>query len=180
MNIVFALVVGLLVALVLLNYTLPVKVQYLESILIQAPLNKVYDAVRYQDQLMSWSAWPKETKSDCRVEGNDGTLGAKTIYLRKGKAFGYQEVIELKELEHVGFFLTSKAPFEQTTHLHFYFKSTEDSKTEVSLWFDNRLKKPSHILPYLFGIIRWTHSMHLKDLQGLKEYAEGIILDRAS
>ncbi|MEL6537822.1 MAG: hypothetical protein AAFQ98_20545, partial [Bacteroidota bacterium] len=64
--------------------------------------------------------------------------------------------------------------------LHFYFVPAENGKTEVRLWFDNLLKKPSHIFPHLFGIIRWTHAMHLKDLAGLKEFAEKNVLTKAS
>ena len=171
-TILISLSIGILVAIFILLIVLPAKVQYIETIKVQANVARVYDAVRFQEQLMSWSAWPAETKSQCEVKNTDGQLGAQTIYLNKGKQFGYQEITNLVENEKVSFILKSKAPFEQETKLHFLFKELINNETEVTLWFDNTLKKPSLLLPYVFGIIKWTHKMHLKDLAGLKKFVE--------
>ena len=167
-----SLAIGISVAIIILLVVLPTKVQYIETIKVQASVAKVYDAVRFQEQLMSWSVWPTETKSQCDVKNTDGQLGAQTIYLSKGKQFGYQEITNLVENEKVSFILKSKAPFKQETKLHFLFKELRNNETEVTLWFDNKLKKPSLLLPYIFGIITWTHKMHLKDLAGLKKFVE--------
>ncbi|MEM8509648.1 MAG: SRPBCC domain-containing protein [Bacteroidota bacterium] len=167
-----SIAIGLLIALLVLLFKLPTKIQYLEEILISAPIQKVYDAIRYQEQLMRWSAWPAETQSQCAVKNVDGQIGAQTVYLQKGKQFGYQEVIDLVANEQVSFYLTSKAPFEQDTRMHFYLKERHKGITKVSLYFDNTLKRPSHVFPHLFGIVNWTHRMHLKDLAGLKQFTE--------
>lgn len=168
-----ALSVGIVSALLLLIFVLPTKVQYIETIEVAAPASSVYDAIRYQTQLMEWSAWPGETKSECTVRQQDGQVGAQTVYLQNGKETGHQEVTGLVENEQVSFFLTSnQAPFEQDTRMHFFLHKAGTNKTRVSLWFDNTLKRPSHLIPYLFGIVRWTHRMHRKDLVGLKQYVE--------
>ena len=171
-TILISLSIGILVAIFILLIVLPAKVQYIETIKVQANVARVYDAVRFQEQLMSWSAWPAETKSQCEVKNTDGQLGAQTIYLNKGKQFGYQEITNLTLNEKVSFILKSKAPFEQETKLHFLFKPLDSKETEVTLWFDNTLKKPSFLLPYVVGIIKWTHNMHLKDLAGLRKFVE--------
>ncbi len=170
--VIIGVISGLLTSLFVLYFNLPTKVQYLEEILIKAPPKAIYDAIRYQEQLMKWSAWPSATKSQCAVRNVDGQLGAQTVYLQKGKQFGYQEVIALVANEKVSFYLTSNAPFEQNTRLHFYLNEIDVEHTRVLLYFDNTLKRPSHIFPYVFGIIQWTHNMHLKDLAGLKKFAE--------
>ena len=172
MTITISILIGLLFAILLLLKTLPRKVQYLETITIKADKSKVYDAIRFQEQLMVWSAWPSETKSQCEVRNTDGQIGAQTIFLNKGKQFGYQEITELIENEKVSFSLTSKVPFKQEPKLSFLLKSIKNGETEVTLWFDNTLQKPSLLLPYIFGIINWTHNMHLKDLAGLKKFLE--------
>ncbi len=164
--------IGIVLAIIVLLVTLPTKVQYMETISVHAAVSKVYDAIRYQEQLMAWSVWPSETKSQCEVKNIDGKLGAQTVYLSKGKQFGYQEITDLVDNEKVSFMLKSKAPFEQVTKLHFLLKAIDNNKTEITLCFDNTLKKPSLLLPYVFGIIKWTHNMHLKDLAGLKNYVE--------
>jgi hypothetical protein len=171
-TILLSLAIGLALTLILLIILLPNKVQYIETIVVKAPVSKVYDAIRFQEQLMAWSAWPTETKSQCAVKNTDGQIGAQTVYLSKGKQFGYQEITHLTENEKVSFILKSKAPFEQETKLHFLIKPKENNNSEVILWFDNTLKRPSLLLPHLFGIIKWTHNMHLKDLAGLKKYVE--------
>ncbi|MEM1003069.1 MAG: SRPBCC domain-containing protein, partial [Bacteroidota bacterium] len=134
----------------------------------------VYDAIRYQEQLMAWSAWPAETNSLCEVRNNDGQIGAQTIFQnQKGKQFGYQEVTHLVPNEKVSFYLKSfVAPFEEDVRLDFILKELPDSKTRVSLWFDEKLKKPAFLIAYFGNIINWVHSMHLKDLAGLKNYVE--------
>lgn len=167
-------IAGLVVALILLIWFLPKKVQYIETITIDAPINKVYDAIRYQEQLMEWSAWPRETNSLCEVKNKDGVIGAQTVYMnQKGKQFGYQEVTDLVENKKVSFYLKSfVAPFEEHVKMDFILKEISNNKTKVSLWFDETLKKPAFLIAYFGGIIKWVHSMHLKDLAGLKKYAE--------
>jgi len=163
----------MVLTLAMLIFKLPTKIQHIEEIQVNATISKVYDAIRDQEQLMKWSAWPTETKSQCAVKNVDGQIGAQTVYLQKGKQFGYQEITELITNEKVSFYLTSKAPFEQDTRLHFYLKALENGKTNVLLYFDNTLKRPSHVFPHIFGIVNWTHQMHLKDLAGLKKFSEG-------
>lgn len=38
--------------------------------------------------------------------------------------------------------------------------------------YDNTLARPFNVILRLTGIVRWTRSMHVKDLQGLKRYSE--------
>ncbi|MEO0555059.1 MAG: SRPBCC domain-containing protein [Bacteroidota bacterium] len=165
---------GLVLTLLLLIYFLPDKIQYIETITVEAPIKRVYDAIRYQEQLMEWSAWPTETNSLCEVANTDGVVGAQTIFQnKKGKKFGYQEVTELVENERVNFYLKSHvAPFEDDVRLDFILKQITESKTEVNLWFKEKLKKPAFLIAYFGNIINWVHSMHLKDLGGLKRYVE--------
>ncbi len=174
MTIVFGVLAGLLVAVLLLIRMLPDKVQYIETISIDKPPRTVYDAIRYQEQLMEWSAWPKETKSDCAVENIDGEIGAQTIYLnKKGKKFGYQEVTNLIQDQQIDFYLKSfVAPFEKEVRLTFILRTLTENQTEVIMWFDETLRKPHFLIAYFGGILKWIHKMHLKDLAYLKAYAE--------
>ena len=123
---------------------------------------------------MEWSAWPKETKSDCTVANVDGTIGAQTIYLnKKGKKFGYQEITGLQENSQVDFYLKSYiAPFEDDVRMTYILREEKPEVTRVILWFDEKLKKPHFLIAYFGGIIKWVHSMHLKDLAYLKNYVE--------
>jgi len=164
---------GLVVALLGLIVYLPDRVQYVETVHIDAPLSTVYDAIRYQEQLMSWSPWPVETNSQCFVQQTDGQVGARTVYAKNGREFGYQEVTELVPQQKVSFFLKSYvAPFEEDVRMSFYLRATAQEQTEVHLFFNEKLKKPHFLIAYFGGILRWVRNMHRKDLQALKTYAE--------
>jgi hypothetical protein len=135
--------IGLTIAIILLIIFLPDKVQYIETITVNATVSKVYDAIRFQKQLMEWSAWPAETKSQCFVRNTDGIIGAQTVYSKKGKEFGYQEITRLTENEKVTFFLKSYvAPFEKDVRLTFILKQLPNNQTEINMWFTELLKKP--------------------------------------
>ncbi|MBV6647406.1 MAG: hypothetical protein KI790_18250 [Cyclobacteriaceae bacterium] len=176
MIVIIGILSGLLVALFLLIKMLPDKVQYIETVIIKKSARKIYDAIRYQEQLMQWSAWPKETKSDCIVENTDGQIGVQTVYLnKKGKKFGYQEITKLIENEQIDFYLKSfVAPFEKDVRLTFILREHSENETLVVMWFDEKLRKPHFLIAYFGGILKWVHRMHLKDLAYLKEYVEAL------
>lgn len=172
-TILLSLAIGLVLALILLIIFLPDKVQYIETITVKAPISRVYDAIRYQEQLMAWSAWPTETKSQCFVKNTDGIIGAQTVYSKNGKEFGYQEITHLTENEKVTFFLKSYvAPFEKDVRLSFILKELPNNETEINMWFSELLKKPHFLIAYFGGILKWVHSMHLKDLANLQKFVE--------
>jgi Polyketide cyclase / dehydrase and lipid transport len=166
---------GLLVVLAAVFFLavlfMPTNIQYRESIVISAPIQRVYDNVRYQEDLMNWSAWPSTTKSTCSVAGLDGQKGAQTVFFSKGKRFGHQELTDLAENKSATFTLESKGP-PQKPVLTFLFEAVGKDQTKVTIDFSNQLSRPFNVLLRLFGIVRWTRQMHVKDLQGLKRYCE--------
>lgn len=159
-----ALVAGLFILV-------PDTVEYVEETVVEAPAGKVYDAVRFQADLMRWSAWPSETGSDCAVAGPDGEVGARTVFTFKGQPFGYQEVVCLDEGRLVELTLTSKGPPHWPT-LRLHMVPLSANRTRVLLDFRNRYTRPFHVLVRVMGIVRWTREMHRKDLAGLKRYVE--------
>jgi hypothetical protein len=56
--------------------------------------------------------------------------------------------------------------------LAFELQPLGDDRTRVLLHFDNEIPRPFNLLLRVAGIVRWTRGMHVKDLQGLKAYAE--------
>ncbi len=153
-------------------FATPKRVRYTETIDIDAPAADIYDHIRFQERLMRWSAWPSETGSTCACEGVDGDVGARTVFFtKKGDRFGHQEVTALDPGRRVELALESKGP-PQRTKLAFELQPLGESRTWVLLHFDNDIARPFNLLLRVAGIVRWTRGMHLKDLQGLKAYAE--------
>lgn len=168
--IILAAVVVAAIAAILL---VPRVVEYAEEISINAPVAEVYENIRLQDRLMRWSAWPTETKSECAVEGQDGMVGARTVFLRPGgrEQFGYQEVTSLEANRRVELRLTSQGP-PQAPVLAFELEPLPQGATRVILRFRNVIPRPFNVMLRLIGIVRWTRSMHRKDLDGLKRFSE--------
>jgi len=163
-----AILSGLLMIAVFLT---PTVVSYTEEALIEAPVGEVFDNVRFQERLMLWSAWPSTTKSTCICEGQDGELSAKTVFFSKGKRFGHQEVTALSENASVELTLHGAGP-PQKPVLTFLFAPAPGGGTKVTLRFRNTIPRPFNLLLSMFGIVRWTRAMHVKDLDGLKRFSE--------
>ncbi|MEL6689301.1 MAG: hypothetical protein AAFP28_03190, partial [Pseudomonadota bacterium] len=123
------------------------------------------------EHLMRWSAWPKETKSTCTVEGADGETGAKTVFFTKGIRVGHQEVVSLKENEEVVLTLVGPGP-PHKPKLTFELRPESDRRTRVLAHFVNELPRPFNAIWKFAGLSKWTREMHQKDLAGLKAFSE--------
>ena len=162
---------------IVLSALSPTKLKYEETITINAPAWQIYDDIRLQQRLMRWTAWPKETKSKCAVdtghtiEGEDGTVGTRTVFFSKGKAMGFQEIQSLKLNHSLSFTLESAGPPHYPTMV-FTLEELAEDKTRVVLFFINRMPPPFNLIWNFAGISKWTRKMHVKDLQGLKAFSE--------
>lgn len=171
MDIMLLALAALAIAAALTVMLVPRRVQYVESITIAAPVGEVYDSVRMQETLMQWSAWPSTTGSTCSTENADGKPGARTVFFSKGKRLGYQEVTHVVPNTQVDIALFSAGP-PQKPRMSYMFTSLDAHTTRVDLHWHNEITRPFNVLLRLFGIVRWTRQMHLKDLDGLKRYCE--------
>lgn len=176
MEFVLYALVGLALIISLLSAMAPTRVSYTENISVDAPVGQVYDDIRLQEHLMRWSAWPQETKSTCAVEGPDGQVGSKTAFFTKGKRVGYQEVVSLKQDQEVSLVLFGPGP-PHRPRLTFELRAIGGNQTNVMLHFVNEIPRPFNAIWRYAGLTKWTRAMHLKDLKGLKAFAEPPHLD---
>jgi uncharacterized protein YndB with AHSA1/START domain len=105
------------VLILVLVILLPNVVRYSEKIVVNAPIEQVYDNIRLQERLMRWSAWPEATGSTCSLENTDGNVGARTVFFNKGKRFGHQEIIDLKPNQKVSLTLVNSGTLKHTPYL---------------------------------------------------------------
>ncbi|MEO0531370.1 MAG: SRPBCC family protein [Planctomycetota bacterium] len=166
-----SVVIASLYALVgIAAYVVSNEIRYSERVRVNAPREVVFEAILSQEELMAWSAWPEATGSDCRVEGEDGIVGTKLVYLTNGKPAGSQTVTDVAENGSVTLELEDPSPFGQKPTVKFLVE--EGDGTEVTLQFVNVVRRPFHLVVKGVGIAAWTRELHRKDLQGLKAYAE--------
>lgn len=172
MGIVLSGVILLIVLLLVLADFLPNVVRYSEKIIVNAPVEQVYDNIRWQERLMQWSAWPEATGSTCSVENTDGSIGARTVFFNEGKRFGHQEIIDLTPNQKVSLTLVNSGPLKHLPYLDFNLCALSTTQTEVRLDFANTYQKPFQVPAKLLGIVKWTRALQIKDLEGLKAYSE--------
>ena len=151
---------------------LPNTVRYSEKIIVNAPIDQVYDNIRFQERLMLWSAWPEATGSTCSLENADGRVGARTVFFNKGQRFGHQEIIRLDPNSKVSMTLVNSGPLKHTPYLDFDLHAHSKDQTEVTMKFVNTYQKPFQVPAKLLGIVKWTRDLQIKDLEGLKNYSE--------
>jgi hypothetical protein len=160
------------VLMITLAIVLPNVVRYSEKIAVDAPIGQTYDNIRFQKRLMEWSAWPEATGATCSLENTDGEIGARTVFFNQGKRFGYQEIIDLKPNQKVSMTLVNSGPLKHTPYLDFDLHPISENQTEVRLNFVNTYDKPFQVPAKLLGIVKWTRTLQIKDLEGLKKYSE--------
>jgi len=170
-----AVVIVLIV--LILSAVSPSVVTYGEEILIESPIHQVYDDIRIQKRLMRWSAWPKATKSTCAVDlsfaskSEDGQVGVRTVFFSKGKRIGHQEIVELTRDSEVVMTLVGPGP-PHKPKIAFKLFDEGRNRTRVLLEFTNILPRPFNAIWRFAGLSKWTRTMHVKDLEGLKAFCE--------
>jgi len=168
---------GLAALVILLSALAPTRLAYTEEITIAAPVRDVYDDIRLQDHLMRWSAWPGATGSTCAVDatgavaGQDGQVGARTVFFSKGRRIGHQEIVALDPDRSVSFTLEGAGP-PHSPRLTFRLHPRGPGETRVVLDFENRFPRPFNAIWHFAGLSRWTRRMHRRDLDGLKAFSE--------
>jgi hypothetical protein len=132
----------------------PNVIRYSEKIVVNAPMQQVYDNIRFQERLMQWSAWPEATGATCSLEHEDGMVGARTVFFNQGKRFGHQEIIGLEVNRRIALTKVSDSPLKHVPYLTFALRQLSRTQTEVTLDFVNTYQRPFHIPARLFGIVR--------------------------
>ncbi|MEM1030082.1 MAG: SRPBCC family protein [Myxococcota bacterium] len=165
---------ALLLVVIILSALAPTRVTYEETIDVDAPAEHVFDDIRLQDRLMRWSAWPGETKSQCAVAAGpdgDGAVGARTVFVSKGRAVGHQEIVRIVGRREVAMTLVGPGPPHEPS-LRFELEALTPTSTRVHLHFVNEIRRPFNAIWRFAGLSRWTREMHRKDLAGLKNFVE--------
>ena len=160
------------VLLVMVVVFVPNVIRYSEKVVVDAPIKRVYDNIRLQEDLMQWSAWPEATGSTCSVENTDGSVGARTVFFNDGKRFGHQEIIALIPNTKVSMTLVDSGPLKHIPYLDFDLRALSDTQTEVTLKFFNTYQRPFHVPARLFGVVKFVRELQIRDLEGLKVYSE--------
>ena len=148
------LVIILLIILLLLIFAsfLPEKYSIEASIIINRPVEKVFDFIRYlrhADRYNKWTMIDRKLKRS--FLGTDGTVGFVSAWDSEinqvGK--GEQEIIGMQEGTRVEYEIRFEKPFQNISHAYISTVGLSDSRTEVHWVFSgkrNLLMKVFHLV----------------------------------
>ena len=104
------------------------SIQIVTSVTIKGTKQEVFDMVKYLNNFPKWSPFLAQDPSQkYEVKGKDGTEGAKYYWDgNKGKDIGYQEIVKIDELNHIGKRCDIQKPFVAKPTFDYNFSENSD------------------------------------------------------
>jgi effector-binding domain-containing protein len=163
---------AIVVIVAILAFTLPTEFGVERSTTIKAPKALVKDQIVYFENMNNWSPWSKlDPDMEQRVEGEDGTVGAKMFWDGNEKAGkGVQEIKKIEENRietHIKFI----KPFEsEATSYHILNK--QDTGVQVTWGFKSEMPRPFNVLSLFMDMEKNIAKDYDKGLESLKKISE--------
>ncbi|ACE05708.1 hypothetical protein Aasi_0268 [Candidatus Amoebophilus asiaticus 5a2] len=162
---VFALIVGLF---------LPSNYQVKESIIIDTPINIVFNEVNSLRQWSNWSPWQqKDANIYINYEGPESGVGCKMLWDSKNPKVGKgsQEIVKSVPNKHIQTVLKF-AGWDGITKASWDFEEQEHNKTTVTWTFNSQIGR-NILYKYMSLIFKPALKRdYAKGLQQLKKHAE--------
>ncbi|MFZ1490568.1 MAG: SRPBCC family protein, partial [Ilumatobacteraceae bacterium] len=145
--------------------------RWTETIEIDAPAERVFEAQLDQQHVMSWSAWPEATGFVCEVEGDGRSPGSEIVFRNaKGVVQGRQRIVDVDSLK-VSNRMENRGPFGATITPRVDFLATPlgADRTRAALDFEAEVPLPFGVRHVVQAVMsRWARRLHVKDLEQLK------------
>lgn len=168
LRILLFLVAIILLAGFVLNYISPNDVEISESMEIDAPKEVVYSHINKMSELNKWQPWLKiDPDAKVTIEGDDGSLGAKSMWDSQNKnvGAGEQEFVKLVPNERVETKLRFKSPQESEADAYLQLDDAGDGKTKVTWGFSTHATFPGNIfMKFMESQLRDSFKKGLTDL----------------
>lgn len=146
--IVLLVVVAIIVLLLILGIFMRKEYRVQSEVVINAPLEKVFDYVRMlrnQDHFNKWIM--RDLDRTCRFKGVDGTVGFVYGWKdNKGSGEGEQEITGITEGERVDIELRFIKPFTAIGYVAFVVETVAANQTRVTWSNKSALKYPMNIM----------------------------------
>lgn len=143
------------------------------SVIINAPKKEVFDMVRYLNNFPKWSPFlAQDPTQKYRVEGEDGTLGARYHWEgNKGKDLGFQEIKKIREYSFVGMECDIQKPFQAKPTFDYTFTGG-DGNVMVTQDFNLKSSMVDAFFMWVFGVKKKMEKTNEQGLDLLKQALE--------
>ncbi|MCS7036335.1 MAG: SRPBCC family protein [Saprospiraceae bacterium] len=168
----FLLYVVLIAGALLALFGLFAKKEYLieRQITIAAPMELVYDQVRYFRNFRAWSPWAG-MDADVRVEGEDGSPGAAYYWSGEGETGRGSMVLKTAAPQRLDFEVTIEEPYRSISPTWFAFEA-DSNQTRVTWVFRMRISYPWNGLAMFTDVNTYVGKDFLRGLENLKRHCE--------
>jgi uncharacterized protein YndB with AHSA1/START domain len=167
--------IGLLVAIPLVVALFVNKDFSVErDIIIEKPVNEVFDYIRYlrnQDSYSVWAGLDPDMKQEYR--GRDGTVGFVSAWEgNEDVGRGEQEITEIREGERIDYALRFFEPFESEADAYFITETAGENRTRVVWGFDSSMPYPMNLMLLFMDLEEAIGDDYQTGLRNLKELLE--------
>jgi hypothetical protein len=170
MLITFAIIGGIIVLLLLIGLLTPGEVVIEDTIIINKPVEQVFDYIRHmknQDHYSTWNMMDPQMKKD--YYGTDGQVGF--IYKwdsskERNVGAGEQEITAIVPNKSLDMELRFKRPMEDIAQSKFRTEAVGANQTKVMWGFYSKMKFPMTIMkPLMTGMLRKALVTGLQNLK---------------
>lgn len=142
------------------------------EVVIDAPLNEVFDLVRYLENFPRWSPFlVQDPSQQVEVRGIDGKVGASYHWVgRGGKDVGMQEIVRIEDGRYVEMKCDIEKPFVAYPTFAYSFKQTPQG-VRVSQVFTLKSGAVDAFFMWLFGAKKEMDATNKEGLRLLKQAA---------
>ncbi len=141
------------------------------QIAIAAPLELVYDQVRYFRNFRAWSPWASMDAA-IRIEGPDGTPGAVFHWMSEDEEVGTgRQTLKSLSPHRIDFEINLQRPYATTSPMWFTFDTT-DGQTIVKWYYHMYIGYPWNGLAMLTDVNAGVGKDFARGLENLKRHCE--------
>lgn len=173
---ILGIVVLVLIAIPLIaGLFIPSEYGVSEKIVIDRPLDEVYDFAKYlknQDQYGKWNQIDLDMEH--YYEGEDGTVGFVSGWRSQNPEVGQgeQEIIAIQERQRIDYELRFLEPFQSTNKAFMTFSEVGPNQTEVGWGFDGKMSYPMNVMLPLMNMEEVLSGDFRVGLENLKQLLE--------
>ena len=142
------------------------------STTIDASAEAIFPHVKYFEKQNEWYPWGKEDPTNKSwIEGEDGAVGARSLWEGEATGKGYQEITAIDENKSYETKLVFTAPYESEADAYVTLEEVETG-TEVTWGFKSKMPYPMNIMMLFGNMSEAVGNDYSRGLENLKEIVE--------
>ncbi len=164
---------GLIVVLMLIATFSRTEYKAESSIIINRPLNEVFDFVSSLKHQDKWSIWDgMDSEAEYTYSGTDRQVGFISHWKGAESGEGEQEIVKIIPYQRIDFEIRFIQPFESISNVSILTHSVNENQTKVTWLFTGNLPFPFNIIITLGGFEKAIAKDFERGLTNLKKILE--------